>query len=147
MPRRFPILVTLLTLLLVGCVPQGMRLPQSPLLAALERKSGRIVVSGADGNLYTTDQSGGDVVALTTDASDTAGGSRIVYALPTWSPTDSRIAYARYSLEGAFSTSAPRATSPRQRVATVMSTRLRLAKNDRGERESCTWASLRPSAG
>jgi Tol biopolymer transport system component len=78
-----------------------MRLPQSPLLGAFERKSGRIVFQGIDGNLYLTDQAASERLALTTDAGvgEATGPRRTGYALPTWSPVDDRVAFARYTFE------------------------------------------------
>jgi hypothetical protein len=61
-----------------------MRLPQSPLLAAFERKSGLIVLIGEDGNMYTTDQGGSDVLPLTVDADHLSdAGAGVVYGLST----------------------------------------------------------------
>lgn len=78
----------LLAVGLAGCASQGVQLPQSPLLAALERKSGVIAYVGTDNNIYTIDQSGGNLQAITEDAS---AGEQL-YDLPTWSP-DGRLAY------------------------------------------------------
>ena len=52
-------------LLLVAC---GQFSQQSSALAALERKSGVVVYLGADGNIYTINQGGGDLTAITDDA-------------------------------------------------------------------------------
>ena len=63
---RFPYIfffVALNTLSLVAC--QGFRIPQSPLLGTLERKSGRIAFVGMDGNIYTMNQAGHDVTSIT----------------------------------------------------------------------------------
>jgi hypothetical protein len=43
-----------LVLLLAACLPQGVQIPESPLLRALERKSGLISYVGLDGNIYTS---------------------------------------------------------------------------------------------
>ena len=46
------LLFALITVLISACMPQGGRIPQSPLLSTLERKSGLIAYIGADGNIY-----------------------------------------------------------------------------------------------
>lgn len=88
-------LLILLTIL-AGCFPEGVRLPESPLLRTLERKSGLIVYVGLDGNVYTIDQGGGEPTAVTTDAKlqpDGNGDSLKVYQLPAWSPNDRQLAF------------------------------------------------------
>jgi TolB protein len=90
-------LAALLALVLTACLPEGTRVPESPLLASLERKSGLIVYTGTDGNIYTINQAGGKQSALTIDGGvvDEASGERVVYELPVWSPDASQIAFAR----------------------------------------------------
>lgn len=82
-------------LVLSACLPKGMRVPQSPLLSALERKSGLIAYVGADGNIYTIDQGGGHQMALTDDAT-TEGEELLTYVFPTWSPDGGRVAFVGY---------------------------------------------------
>ncbi len=76
------------------------QLPQDPLLKDLERKSGRIVYVGADRNIYTIDQGGGNQTAVTTDAG--RDGSVVHdYRFPTWSPDTRRLAFAKISITSA----------------------------------------------
>ncbi len=81
--------------LLSACLPKGMRVPQSPLLSALERKSGLIAYVGTDGNIYTIDQGGGNQNALTDDAI-TEGDELLAYLFPTWAPDGRRVAFVGY---------------------------------------------------
>ena len=57
-----------LALLASACLPEGVRVPQSPLSGLLERKSGLIAYLGGDGNIYTIDQGGGHKTPITNDA-------------------------------------------------------------------------------
>jgi Tol biopolymer transport system component len=83
-----------LVLLLAACLPQGVQIPESPLLRALERKSGLISYVGLDGNIYTIDQGGGNQTGITSDAklAGSSDGKILVYQYPTWSPTERRLA-------------------------------------------------------
>lgn len=78
-------------LLVLGC-----RLPdtseQSTLMGSLERKSGRIVYMGIDGNIWVSNQAGGARQQITTDAGASENASR-VYQTPIWSPDGSHVAY------------------------------------------------------
>jgi len=96
------LLGTLMMLALTACLPEGTRVPESPLLASLERKSGLIVYTGVDGNIYTINQAGAKQSALTIDGGviDEATGERIVYELPVWSPDASHIAFTRLVVSG-----------------------------------------------
>ena len=87
-----------LMILVTACSPEG-QVPQDPLLRSLERKSGLIVYVGADGNIYTIDQGGGNQTAVTTDAGSTDGKTH-AYQFPTWSPDSKTIAFARLSRTG-----------------------------------------------
>jgi hypothetical protein len=84
-----------LLLSLVACLPEGVRLPESPLLSTLERKSGLIVYIGLDGNVYTIDQGGGEPTAVTNDAQlDPENEEPFkVYQLPAWSPDEQQVAF------------------------------------------------------
>jgi Tol biopolymer transport system component len=84
-----------------------MQVPQSPLLPFLERKSGRIAYIGADGNIYTSDQAGGDLVAHTDDAqipADPSGPYRY-YVNPTWSHDSERLGFVGVSGQGSTTSS------------------------------------------
>jgi TolB protein len=76
---------------------------QSSALAALERKSGVIVYLGVDGNIYTINQGGGDLTAITDDAQidpETFSETELrAYLLPTWSPDSKSLAFI--GLDGA----------------------------------------------
>lgn len=97
MSRRWSITLFLvgLPLFLLACVPEGAQLPQSNLLGTLERKSGLITYLGIDGNIYTIDQGGGQMTAITEDANIDEGEDGIlrVYDHPTWSPDGERLAF------------------------------------------------------
>jgi Tol biopolymer transport system component len=86
-----------LSLMGTACGSQGMRMPQSPLLSSLERKSGLIAYVGVDGNIYTINQAGGDKVSITQDATlqSEDEGIRLSYFLPTWSPDAKQLAFIR----------------------------------------------------
>lgn len=91
-----PFCFTLL-LLVTACGSQGMRMPESPLLSSLERKSGLIAYVGVDGNIYTINQAGGDKVSITQDATlqSEDAGIRLSYFFPTWSPDAKNLAFIR----------------------------------------------------
>jgi Tol biopolymer transport system component len=76
---------------------RGFSVPQSPLLAALERKVGLIAYVGADGNLYTISQGGGTPSPITTDAKLEQDDFNF-YEFPTWSPDGKSLAF--YGLKG-----------------------------------------------
>lgn len=92
------ILITVV-LALGACLPKGVQVPQSPLLSTFARKSGRIVYLGADGNVYTVDQAGGNEKQITTDASLTGEGTRRYYDYPAWSPDGKKIAFVGIEVE------------------------------------------------
>lgn len=99
--RRWGIVLGL-GLLATACLPQGMRVPQSEFLAALERKAGLIAYLGTDGNIYTIDQGGGEPTPVTTDAR--VASDYLIYGAPAWSPDSQSLAFARFTGQG---TSAP----------------------------------------
>src|SRR5215213_10417533 len=88
-------LFMLSALLIASCLPRDMQVPQSPLLSTLERKSGLIAYLGTDGNMYVTDQGGGNLKQLTKDAliPETQGGPVLYYQYPTWSRDGSQLAF------------------------------------------------------
>src|SRR5687767_4156874 len=89
-------------LLIASCLPRDMQVPQSPLLSTLERKAGVISYIGVDGNMYVSDQAGGDLKQLTEDAviPETQGGPVLYYQYPTWSRDGSQLAFTGLSLDG-----------------------------------------------
>lgn len=89
------ILFTLSALLIASCLPRDMQVPQSPLLSTLERKSGLIAFLGTDGNVYVSDQGGGNLKQLTEDGRipETRGESMLYYQYPTWSRDSSQLAF------------------------------------------------------
>jgi TolB protein len=93
---------TLGALLLAACLPRDVQVPQSPLLSALERKSGLIAYIGADGNVYVSDQGGGNLTQLTEDAliPQNQGEPLLYYQYPTWSRTGDEVAFVRLSSDG-----------------------------------------------
>jgi len=117
-PRKWLWLATLLTLaaLLAACSPgalqsQARRLftrptAQSAAQSAAQSNSqaagappadstNRIVVEGADGDLYLISADGKERFALTTDASP-----RRIYMQPTWSRDGTRLAWSQLDAEG-----------------------------------------------
>lgn len=88
----------LLAGLLTACSSSGVRLPQSPLTAALERRSGLIAYVGPDGNVYTSDQGGGKLNMVTDDAHPPQAGVRRFYDFPAWSSEDNRLAFVGFVL-------------------------------------------------
>ncbi len=94
-------------------LPQQLRLGQNPLATMLERRSGRIAVIDATGNVLVMDQTGGDIRRLTVDANGRAPGEAqtelapgqrsgpnvVRYQLPIWSPDASRLAVSQVSLQ------------------------------------------------
>ncbi|HSL30068.1 MAG TPA: hypothetical protein VK900_12780, partial [Anaerolineales bacterium] len=85
-----------------ACLPQGRDIPQSPLLAMLERKSGLIAYMGVDGNMYVSDQGGGNLVQLTDDAElpENQGQAFLYYQHPTWARDGSQLAFVGLSSDG-----------------------------------------------
>ena len=85
-----------LALLASACLPEGVRVPQSPLSGFLERKSGLIAYLGIDGNIYTIDQAGQRKTQITKDAF-VNDSNFYFYGLPTWSPDSQSIAFVSYT--------------------------------------------------
>ena len=106
-PKRIAVFIGLLVgaLLLAAC--GSVRLPQSPLLAQFERKSGLIVFVGLDGNIYTMNQGGEDIVPITEDATEAgANGEANAYYYPVWARDGKKLAYVGFhqAAEGTFET-------------------------------------------
>lgn len=94
-----PILI--LALFISACqLPEGLNIPQSPLLAAFESQTGLIAYVGIDGNIYTIDQAGDNRIAFTDDAQNVTQDSPLfrVYQLPGWSPNSEKLAFFRTEL-------------------------------------------------
>lgn len=91
-----------LMLLLTACLPEGVRVPQSPFLRTLERKSGLVAYVGIDGNVYIINQGGGNQTAVTSDARlpDDSDGEVQFYQLPSWSRDGKRLAFVGFSGSG-----------------------------------------------
>jgi Tol biopolymer transport system component len=87
---------------MASCLPRDMEVPQSPLLSALERKSGLIAYIGADGNMFVSDQAGGNLWQLTDDAliPESQGEPLTYYQYPTWSRDGSEVAFVGLSSDG-----------------------------------------------
>jgi TolB protein len=100
MKKIFTFLVS--ALLIASCLPRDMQVPQSPLLSTLERKAGLISYIGTDGNMYVSDQGGGNLKQLTEDAHipETQGAPILYYQYPTWSRDGSQLAFMRLSSDG-----------------------------------------------
>src|SRR5688572_33199890 len=93
MKKILPLIVS--ALLIASCLPGDRQVPQSPLLSTLERKSGLISYIGADGNMYVSDQAGGNLKQLTEDAiiPENQGDPLLYYQFPTWSRDGSQLAF------------------------------------------------------
>lgn len=87
-------------LVIASCLPQDMRMPQSPALSLLERKSGLIAYLGVDGNMYVSDQAGRNLRQLTDDAEISQSGSLRYYQFPTWSRDSNQLAFIGLRAEG-----------------------------------------------
>ncbi|NJM40261.1 MAG: hypothetical protein HC853_05605 [Anaerolineae bacterium] len=105
--RTFILISLPLTLVLAACttgqrprveLPQSYRLQQNDIATALEKRVGRIAVMLEDGNISVMDQTGGNVVPITRDASrmlaDAPGSNGVftLYTLPVWSPDGQHLA-------------------------------------------------------
>ncbi|MEK7439299.1 MAG: hypothetical protein AABZ78_00750 [Chloroflexota bacterium] len=90
--------------------PRGLSLPQSPLLAMLERKSGLITYVGDDGNIYVVNQSGTNPLQITKDGKLTQNNFRR-YFFPTWSHDSKSVAF--------YSVSAKNQTDIKSSIFTV----------------------------
>jgi TolB protein len=100
--KKYLFAAILLAFLLTSCLPQDLQVPQSPLLRTLERKSGLIAYIGADGNIYVSDQGGGNLSQLTDDAAitESQSGKNKYYQYPTWSLDGNQLAFVGLSVEG-----------------------------------------------
>ena len=98
---------TLVSLLIASCLPRDVQMPQSPLLSTLERKSGLIAYIGADGNIFVSDQAGGNLKQLTDDAKLPQSQSEPyrLYQYPTWSQDGNQLAFVSTSSENEVSKS------------------------------------------
>ena len=84
------LLSSLLVILLTACVSR------ESVFSTLQGNTGLIAYLGVDGNVYVSDQGGGNVTQLTKDASNQSG-SGVVYQLPTWAMDGKQLAFIRNS--------------------------------------------------
>lgn len=96
------IFLLLIAAFLVACAPGDVRIPQSPALRILEKKSGLIAYIGSDGNVYITDQGATNTTPLTTDVSQETR-SAIAYNHLAWAQDGSQVAFVRLEKKGANS--------------------------------------------
>ncbi|MEM7112540.1 MAG: hypothetical protein AAF614_08905 [Chloroflexota bacterium] len=95
------LLLSLISLVATAClqVPDLASGEQSRLLGFFERKSGRILYAGVDGNIYTNDQGGRDEQAITADAAFPTQSQPDIpftyYQLPAWAPNGQQVAFVR----------------------------------------------------
>lgn len=79
-------------------LPQTYRLQQNDIATSLEKRVGRIAIMLEDGNISVMDQTGGNVVRITQDATRLFGGmgnsegTYTLYTLPVWSPNAQQLA-------------------------------------------------------
>ena len=92
----------LVAAILVACAPGEIKIPQSPALRILEKKSGSIAYIGSDGNVYITDQGATNTTPLTTDVTQESR-SNIAYNHLAWSQDGSQVAFVRLEKNGANS--------------------------------------------
>ena len=89
------IVMSVVVSFVVGC--QSFQMPQSPLLATFERKTGHIVYVGLDNNIYTMNQAGQDIVMITDQSVPGNNISDdITYFYPAWSPNGEQLAFVGY---------------------------------------------------
>ncbi|MDX1438216.1 MAG: hypothetical protein R3335_15515, partial [Anaerolineales bacterium] len=101
MLKKSSLIFPLLALVLSACIPDGIQVPESSLLRYLERKSGLIAFMGADGNIYTIDQAGNNIHAITDDAIFPGGPEELrYYQFISWSPDSDQLGYVSISTEG-----------------------------------------------
>ncbi len=83
-----------------GEAAQAIQMPESPLLRMFERKSGRILYMGVDGNLYTINQAGEDSIQITSNANpDAHSADYRGYLQFAWAPNSEKIAFVGYDRE------------------------------------------------
>lgn len=101
--RFWLLLVVPFALLTAGCLPAGIKIPQSEFSSVVERKAGLIAYLATDGNIYTVDQGGSNLTPITSDAHIDDSGFKF-YGLPIWSPNSESLAFASYEGEGGAQT-------------------------------------------
>src|SRR5688572_13028228 len=101
------LLLSLSALVISSCLPRNVQVPQSPLLSTLERKAGLIAYVGVDGNIFVSDQAGGNLKQLTDDAKlpQNQSDPYLVYQFPTWSQDGNQLAFVRTGSENAKASS------------------------------------------
>ncbi len=75
-------------------LPQQFRMQPNDIATMLEPRIGHIAVTSEDGNILVMDQTGGNIVQITRDASvsNSEAGEASAYTLPIWSPDAKQIA-------------------------------------------------------
>ena len=85
-------------------IPDDDRLTESDFAILIGRKSGLITYLGPNGNIFTTNQAGGNTVAITSDANlDQVEDlnqalEAVYYLLPTWSTDGRQLAFAQHRI-------------------------------------------------
>tara|TARA_Y100001970_G_C14258861_1_gene877885 strand:- start:1178 stop:2491 length:1314 start_codon:yes stop_codon:yes gene_type:complete len=92
------ILIATIILTSGACTQESskIQIPQSPLLRSFERKSGSIAFIGSDGNVFSMDQAGDNIMQITDNAT-LSEGKVLYYTHIAWSPDSEKIAYVSYS--------------------------------------------------
>lgn len=101
---RIILIAALLMLALAGCDATTLSEPLAqitlPTVQISPDANNRLLVLGADGNIYTVNPDGSDRFSLTSDASDSKQ-----YLQPTWSPNAQRIAWTEVAIQDGDPTS------------------------------------------
>ena len=82
----------------------SVQLEESDFTIRVTPKSGRITFLGEDGNIYTLNQAGTEIKAITNDANRASisqsgnAADALNYLLPTWSTNGQKLAFAQYAV-------------------------------------------------
>ena len=82
-----------------ACLPRGANLPLIPFTGGQQARSGWIVLTQPDGNIYTIQPTGDSLTPVTTDGQSSGGADGVIriYEFPVWSPDNRRLAYIEFS--------------------------------------------------